>query len=1522
MVLPEGWESDYDGTRWFYRYKITGLTQYHFPRPGDEFPELVGLGFGALDLAPSHRAPGEHLVAQQSTPNGINNDTNATKLGVDGRKKTTTIDEKDGMGATGYFDPDNFMYFGLNDVSPVGDENNAVKVTPGPTPQPALAELHEESIWSPVGLVAELATSDTIKCAEELAPIELDATQIVLAPLQTNLQQNGPAELPTHRSPVEQKQSDQHPVQVSMQPVEEYPLVSASFAYPPLRTATEPGDKVVGETGSPSLPEQKVLASQRPTEVQADQNKYETWKPGTQGIPNGEPRNSNRKSVALSSISVLQSQNSELGLTEHKRHSLSGPVESSGVTPNHPEVLRPPSGPRIPAAVSTPSPQVEPSPVPAVLQPATAPSRVQSPQDGSQQKPAQSVIPPLPGSGARHESISFNTRPPASDSGSPHVPSVLVPAHGQQSPQASGAQRPIHPHVDNVRPSAHRVNTLPTQLSSQETAPPKISGPGIYVFQEIPSTIEQAHNKPQNSSAVQPDSNSLGALSQEIQQVTEQLHSIMGESLPVIAPLSLSRPQKPGSPDKPTANVGPPEASKPLSSQTSPTLSTPDSAHPPNTNRPPAQPSPQNSVSQPQGHHGRPASTASSIQQANIHQPSYVSRPASFQAPTPSSSTLQHKVLRKPVLPQRPEKVNPASEIHVAYPPGTPSSIGSAGSNFGFQAPPHSIAPQATFGTSSGHQRPPSISGSSQHSTTNRPPIATNSPVLPQRPEHRLNMINQMSTGANPAPNTYQPTATQAAISNQQNTQRPQVAAHINGITAGQIKPHPSQVSSPAPSVASLHRPPSSASSHTYATAQGNSPNHESPQVIQPSPPGAGISKPFPMLPGQVKPLPSQLGSPPIPMTAQSAHTAPAQTQSLPNQTGPITQAAVNRPPQHYVQGHHTPPGSSMPGQPTSGTLHQGQPRPPLHMASAQQHTPTHSPNVPSPSPYLHQSMGQSIQSPSGQSPASLTQGIMAQSQVSQMAQYTNAANQSASGAQQFVSNQPMGQGQQPFQTSGFQSSLSQTFGQGKPFNSTQAAAALTDAGKKMKKWAKKTWQNPAIKQTTAAIYNTSQGKPQAGQPQRPPGLQHAQTAPPQPQNLPGANAMSQYVQAGMQPVGVQTPATANGNASQPQPTMLNQRPPSQFSRPPVGRPSMPQMQQPATLNQPGIPNRPMFQAPPNQPFYQGGPDPYAALGSTIGAGPAGSQQHHTINSEPQHESYDSQNYADQSGQHHTNYSEPHHEAQPEQHHEGQSGQNHTGHPEQSSGAHSEQQYTNQSEQYHEPYSEQNQTNYSEQYQETYSEPYQGTHADQQYPDQNEQQNTTYSEDNRQPHSEQHPTIYSEPPPADSQIMMDNSTSESYFAPQSDTTVINNTIINNVDNTTVTDTTQTNTSYMDNRSNTFTDTSYMDTTTYTDTAYADTTNTNAEAVTYTDTSYVDASYVDASYTDTAYMDGSYVDTTTMVDVNMDVTVDMSMNMNMSETAYMDQNSMTMEESVSVEASYVDASTVDYSGGDWGGGGEW
>ncbi|KAI1215127.1 uncharacterized protein F4807DRAFT_455578 [Annulohypoxylon truncatum] len=1556
-LLPEGWEADYDGTRWLYRYKATGLTQYHFPRSGDEFPELVGLGFGTLD--------------------GTNHSDVATKPGGNGPVKAASGNETDLMGATGYFDPDQFMYFGLNDVSPVGNENN----TPTSNNEAVLAELPEsERIQSPVGLVAELASSETAKCAEELAPIELDATQMAPIALRVTPQQNGPTELPTSRSPVEQKKPIQHPVLESMQPVEEYPLVSASFAYPPLKTATRPVDNVVQGSNSPSA-EQKVLSSSRPVETWADQNKYETWKPG-QGSATEELRDSNRKSTALSSISVLQSQNSELGSMDQKRHSLSGPIETSEATVDLPGILRRPSDPRKAAIVHTPSPQVESSQIPAVLQPATTPLRTDLPQNNPHHHRPQSSV-SLPGSGARHESISFSPGLSIVNSSSYQMPSVLKPA---QSISTSEVQTPGDAATNDNCIGIHKVNTFPNQISSHTSYLPKIGGPGIYVFQEISAaprpTIEQVQSKPHNHS-------NEDASSQELHQATEPYYSILNEPLPVIAPLSVSKPQSPTSPNQTSENSSTPEESRPPNSQSS-------SIHSAiiGMNNVTLRPSVQNN-----SHNEGPASPAASSNETGAH-PSQVNFPAISQGQTSSSSRPQQKLLRKPVLPQRPN-------THIVL----ESPI----------AQPHPLSPQATPTTQVGqhiltyNQRPQSISGPSQHSTE----LPHNQPAPIQEHNHGLAMsiqvsgqasfsglianqavagqagvVNSQSTTQKPPSNPSQVTpsikpATQTAsqVSNQNmpagmniGTNRPQQSWSP---TVHPVSPLQSQVSSPTPSIASLHRPPSSASSHTQPTTQGiipqsrppttvthqntsQAPRPTGPQVIHsqghaqgtqsPNAPG-NASKPFPMLPGQVKPMPSQVGSSPIPIAAQPGQTGPIQAPHPLTQVPPmkptqhqgiqqVSQLAVQRPPQQQlIQGHHM----QVAGQNVPGTVYHGQPRPPV---SAQQYIPAHVPqNTQTQGPYTHQGVGQISQSPSGQQTVSFAQGTHVQQHVSQTVQYPNAANISA--AQSFHTGQPASQiqgqqHQQPTQTPSYQPGSSQVYGQGKPFNSAQATAAFSDAGKKMKKWAKKTWQNPTFKQATAAvggavfaeslggngvagaalanqIYTNSQNKPQNNQPQRPPGPQHANTAPPQAQHPTGMNATAQYGQAvnrpqlqqGAQPPGfqpgrppvVQNPGVVgtamNNNPPQPQVGMMNQQPVYQMSRPPVGRPPVTQAQQPATFSQPfyqGAPGQPIFQASPNQPLYQmhsgqqvyqarpGQPplqaqdstDTYAAIGATIGGAlnalasgkpdsgaPAGSQQHHhTAGSEPQHESHPPQ--------HHEPYPEPHHEAHSEQPYEGQSGEHHTEHAT---------------------------------HQESYA----------------DQQNMAYSESQT----------------TDPQVVMDNPTSEAYFAPQSDTTIINNTTINNVDNTAIAQSQQVNMNYTDNTNITDTsnmnsgtnafveDSSYMlDTssantqataftdTAYTDTAYIDATNMNTDTTSYGGSTYVDASYAGASYSDMAY-----VDNTTMVDVNVDMNVNVDMSANYNDMTYTgDQMStMDMQESVSVDASYAEESTVDYSGGDWGGG---
>ncbi|OTA98421.1 hypothetical protein M426DRAFT_113017 [Hypoxylon sp. CI-4A] len=1448
--LPEGWESDYDGTRWLYRYKATGLTQFHFPRLGDEFPELVGLGFGPLDLTPENKFGGQQSPLGELKQNQI-----AGRPNGNGETKMVPASKKNSMSATGYFDPDQFIYFGLNDSD--DEDDTAVHVNLGASlikkNDVVLAELPEEfeRVRSPLGFVAELADGDTIKSAEELAPVELDAMQLVPAALQPNIQQNQ-AELSTRGIRTEQPQPIQQPNPAPAEQVNKYPLVSASFAYPPLNTMVKPA----------------------------------------QGTANGEPRPPNRQSIALSNVSVLQSQNSELGPIEPKRHSLSEPI-APGANSRLPNVPRPPSGPKVSTVTSLPL-QAKPEPIPAVSRPAAGPTD-NSPHGAT----------PLPRSGAKYDGITMNLGPVIANSNTSQAPTQVLARH--------------------IRPGAHRVNAT-------------------------------------------------GAF-------------------------RVSKPPKP---------------------QASPA----HNAQPLVTTKPPVQASTHMVNNQSQGHPGQTASSPS--QGSNSHQPQakphVMSSQASPMGPT-GKHTLTHNQ-RPPSIPKPPQPPSQATQ-HVAT------------MNTQSKPPMNSIPGPQMPSQASSHGSSPINQASHANTIPNKPSVQQSTGLdhqkITQRPP-RISPLGNRPPSTQPAAHAVSPGTNQnSPVGMVTGQNKPQ---SLPSPITNPVSPAQSQVSSPTPSIASIYRPPSSASSHTQMSVQGVVAQNRPPivaspqsqaQIIRPTGqqvshaqgnaqtsqssnnPVNGPSKPFPMLPGQVTPLPSQVRPTPIPIQAQPVHASPAQIQNQQGHMGPIkpqqqqgnqqiAQVAAQRPPQQqHLQGHQTSiQGAAVSGQ---GLMQHGQPRPPVPMTSAQQQSTIQATaNGQNMGMYVQQNTGQVNQSPHHQIPLNPVQGTQVQQQVSHTGQHSNTMSSQTSPTQSYLAGQVNVQGQ----VSGFQPGLPQAFGQNKPFTSTQAAAALSGAGKKMKKWAKKTWQNPALKQTAVAvsgaiiaesmdgdavagavlanqIFSTSQSKPPQGaqQPQRPPGPQHANTAPPQAQGVASATSASLQIQAvnrpqfqqGMQPTGVQTPgrppavqnqgmvgATANNTAaSQPRPNMV-QRPPNQPARPPVGRPPPPQMQQqqrPGVNSQPIYqprPNQPMVQAQaqaqyqvrPNQQFYkgrpnqppyqmQGGPDPYVALGATIGGAlnvmasnnhdsgdPSNPEQHHAADAEPQQESYSSQHYADQSEQHNESHMEQHDEGHAEQYHTEQTEQNHETYPEQ---------HTGNPEQQYESYAEQDHATYSEQQHPSSTETRQEPHP--------EQQNTTYAEEGGYFQAEFEYT--------ESQATTHNPESEFYSNPQAETTIINNDNTNTNTTTNMTDTFSahaeagafTDTSYADASNANVEGSMYVDASSYADpstananfegsayfdASYADTTDMAAYTDTsaYVDASYTDTGYVDASYTDASYADASYADETA-VDVNGDANVDMG-----DEGCMMAMEGSVdaeVEMEVEVEASYEEAVEVDYSGGDWDDGGE-
>ncbi|OAQ65066.1 hypothetical protein VFPPC_06238 [Pochonia chlamydosporia 170] len=139
--LPPGWEWDYDGQRWFYKYKPTGHIQYHFPSEGDEFPDFIEAGAPAPDLAPEERLESQQQVKRQTSSAG----SGASGTGTEARRAASASNggvNKYGMSATakpisaiwegddegevdGVFQPENFMFLGPGtyaDVSPLMEE--------------------------------------------------------------------------------------------------------------------------------------------------------------------------------------------------------------------------------------------------------------------------------------------------------------------------------------------------------------------------------------------------------------------------------------------------------------------------------------------------------------------------------------------------------------------------------------------------------------------------------------------------------------------------------------------------------------------------------------------------------------------------------------------------------------------------------------------------------------------------------------------------------------------------------------------------------------------------------------------------------------------------------------------------------------------------------------------------------------------------------------------------------------------------------------------------------------------------------------------------------------------------------------------------------------------------------------------------------------------------------------------------------------------------------------------------------
>ncbi|KAK7959151.1 uncharacterized protein PG986_004005 [Apiospora aurea] len=536
-ALPEGWEWDYDGTRWLYRYKATGLVQYHFPKPGDEFPEYVGLGFGSFDMEPEERLASEMQTKRRDTQNG----TPSGAVSNSSQRKKKPPAEIDEIGATGYFDPEGFMYLGpggyadtltsseeehantptVMENTSAGNHGSSNTTQAGHDPLPLASQpsggLNDTSgpgstisaCIAPPQFIAELASQDTQKCADELAPIELDASQSSIGTALAELSSEGPDCPPAEKSPTSANANYHSSPPAPVQPTGAYPLVSASFSFRPLEDKDHPS----GQSPSASSVKSSMTTQHISTTASSPENApFQAWKPGVK--PGAEESvQPKRSSLVPSGSSLMEFQNRELGNLDQRRYSFPAKVPTPAIN-RHPTVLTPTTGPRSSSRerpYSTPG--IRHSPIPTALRPAT---RSESPLSQSQNE----SVPP----GSKHDII------PLRDADLTHCPSVLKPAKSRQSrPHAStvsgnltaapglkpAAHSPPPPksgelhhtsthehhdsgeplrmpdfpdYDDDDRPHLHRVNTMPDQLPSQSSvAPSKASGlgPGFYVFHEI-----------------------------------------------------------------------------------------------------------------------------------------------------------------------------------------------------------------------------------------------------------------------------------------------------------------------------------------------------------------------------------------------------------------------------------------------------------------------------------------------------------------------------------------------------------------------------------------------------------------------------------------------------------------------------------------------------------------------------------------------------------------------------------------------------------------------------------------------------------------------------------------------------------------------------------------------------------------------------------------------------------------------------------------------------------------------------
>ncbi|KAG7142053.1 hypothetical protein HYQ45_001478 [Verticillium longisporum] len=203
VFLPDifnRWESDYNGSRWFYRYKPTGQVQFHFPQDGDEFPDFVDAYAPAPDLAPeeklesqqqvkrktefpenNEKGPAKSLMRATAGPSGggLGSVTKPSRTAA-GKQQLSPTDDDDNGGEF-YYQPESFMFLGpgaYSDVSPLGEEDDRVDAGAKPPEKGKRNEDENVQVKSEDSQQSRLSSKVSPIQSESTTPLVVHSTSV------------------------------------------------------------------------------------------------------------------------------------------------------------------------------------------------------------------------------------------------------------------------------------------------------------------------------------------------------------------------------------------------------------------------------------------------------------------------------------------------------------------------------------------------------------------------------------------------------------------------------------------------------------------------------------------------------------------------------------------------------------------------------------------------------------------------------------------------------------------------------------------------------------------------------------------------------------------------------------------------------------------------------------------------------------------------------------------------------------------------------------------------------------------------------------------------------------------------------------------------------------------------------------------------------------------------------------------------------------------------------------------------